>query len=132
MKQMIVRGAQTEIPFSISNHYTTTCEHYHATGSTTRRCRLRSPRKTRSTRVLHALDQGISRMENRSFRKWSEMEPVYGKIRDAYSPASASPKAASRRRTGACAQKTSSAVSANGMPVEVPYMYCSDDEWART
>ena len=75
-----------------------------------------------------ALDQGITRMNNRSFRKWSEMEEWYKQA------STTELKNFNLSRGGFLDNDWDRARDIVGtrrradMPVEVPYMYCSDYE----
>ena len=123
-KQLLVRGVQVEVPVTIAEHYSPTqsmyTDHYHYT-----------------TIPFHfaeggqsfeaQLDQGISRMKSRSFRKWSDMEFHYRKL-DAAIKAYALDRGdfdgdyLTRAR-----ELMKSADPKHETPVEVPYMFCTDN-----
>ncbi len=122
-KRMLVRGAHTEIPlahvehwnpgspfYTDRFHYTTLPFHFANGGQT----------------FEQALNQGISRMSMRGFKKWSELEPQYQRVEAALKQWSLSVGGFQ----GADWERARDIVgtAAAGMPIEVPYMYCSDAE----
>lgn len=126
-RKLLIRGAHTEIPLSIVQHYTPVSSMY-------------TDRFHYTTLPFHfaqegldfeaALDQGIARMNNRSYRKWSEMEVWYKKIEAELKAFNLSGK-----DFDVGALDTSRYIVTNvlknsqgELPVEVPYMFCSDQE----
>lgn len=123
-KVFTVRGAHVEIPLAHVEHYTPVSTFY-------------TDKYHYSTLPFHfadqqpsleaMLEQGIARMKNRSFRKWSEMERHYDRIR-------AELKNYNLSQTGFTendytrARDIINAAGGNTVPVEVPYMFCSDYE----
>ncbi len=129
------RGAQVEIPLAQAQHYSPASSFY-------------TDRFHYTTLPFHfaeknqsfekALDQGISRMSSRSFKKWTEVEAWYKAIdtelkafnlgrRDfntsSYELAPAVVSAVWQKRNAGKPVELQEPV-----PVEVPYMYCSDYE----
>jgi hypothetical protein len=118
---MLIRGAHVEIPFAHVEHYTPVSPFY-------------SDKFHYSTLPFHfadrglpfgqALDQGIARMKSRSFRRWSEMAPVYSKIEGVFKQMQLDATAG-----GSDWNRSRSVIAQVGpVPVEVPYMFCSDEE----
>lgn len=122
-KKMVVRGAHVEIPLANVEHYTPVNLHYtdrfHYTTIPFHFADKNQP-------FEQALDQGISRMRSRSFRKWSEMQPIYDKLAarvKAWTLASEGFSENDYVRARDIVGK-----SVPNMPVEVPYMFCTDSE----
>jgi hypothetical protein len=126
MKQLVIRGAQTEIPLTLATHYTPVSSMYSDRFHyTTLPFHFADKDKIQGS-FSDALNQGISRMNSRSYRKWSELEAVYQKI-------DTEMHAYNLRSGGWGDQDWDTARSiiskvAYGSPVEVPYMYCADGE----
>ncbi|MBI3184011.1 MAG: zinc-dependent metalloprotease [Myxococcales bacterium] len=125
-KPMVVRGAQVELPLAQVEHYTPVSNFYTDRFHYTTLPFHFADRSTLDKGFEAALDEGIKRMHNRSFRKWSEMEAVYGKIENEvhqwnlrFGGWSAPDWEKARDIVGKVARNA---------PVEVPYMYCSDYE----
>lgn len=122
-KQLVVRGAHTEIPLAHVQHYTPVSNFY-----TDRFHYTTLPFHFADTNQTfeQMLDQGVKRMGNRSYRKWSELEALYDKLEKVYFDW--------QRNLGSWNEPDWTAArdivgrTAPGMPVEVPYMYCSDYE----
>jgi hypothetical protein len=128
-KKLLVRGAHVEIPLAHVEHYTPvnnyiTDRFHYTTLPFMFADKVEQPFET-------AMDKGIARMNSRSFRKWSEMEPVYArvasKLKEFHLSQTAfefwTPEHADWTRARDVVQ-----ASAKGDPVEVPYMFCSDYE----
>lgn len=125
MYPLVVRGAHTEIPYAIVKHYTpvsqflTDKQHY-----TT----LPFMFADRGLAFDQAIDQGIQRMNTRAFKKWSEIEPIYKAIDAEYREFIA------RNSEGKSDSQEAQVVVGKvrqqfgDVPVEVPYMFCSDYE----
>ncbi|MBX5483093.1 MAG: hypothetical protein IRZ16_14805 [Myxococcaceae bacterium] len=132
-KPMVIRGAHAEIPLAQVEHWTPASTFY-------------TDRFHYTTLPFHfadkglpfdqALDQGIARMQNRTFRKWSEMKKIYDQIeffRDEYylNGRDLDPDVGGDP-DWVRASKIVGAVAAlqpdHKVPVEVPFMYCSDYE----
>jgi hypothetical protein len=126
-RKLLVRGAHTEIPLSIVQHYTPVSTMY-------------SDRFHYTTLPFHfaeegldfdkALDQGIARMNNRSYRKWSDMQVWYGKLEAELKNFNLSAKSFDVAATDTSRTIVAAVLkNAKGeLPVEVPYMFCSDYE----
>ncbi len=122
-KRLVIRGAHTEIPLAQVEHYTPASPFY-------------TDRFHYTTLPFHfadanqtfekALDQGIARMGTRGYKKWSELEPKYAKIEAALKQWNLSVGGFQ----SADWEKARDVIGASvpGMPMEVPYMYCSDYE----
>ena len=122
-KKLVVRGAHVEIPLANVEHYTPVSSYitdrFHYTT-------LPFMFADKNQSFEAALDQGLKRMSNRSFRKWSEMEPIYARIEKEL-------KNFNLSQGGFLEPDWNKArdvikVSARNMPIEVPYMFCSDYE----
>ncbi|MFO0594099.1 MAG: zinc-dependent metalloprotease [Myxococcaceae bacterium] len=119
-----VRGAQVEIPLAIVEHYTPASNFY-------------TDKYHYSTLPFHfadqqpsfegMLDQGIRRMQNRSFRKWSEMSAHYKRIEEELKNFNLS-ETGLKDNDYARAKTIINAAGGASIPVEVPYMFCSDYE----
>ncbi len=129
-KVFVTRGAHVEIPLAHVEHYTPASnfytDKYHYTTLP-----FHFADQNPSFEVM--LNQGISRMQHRSFRKWSEMTPHYERIEQALKTYNLSQQelADSDRRGLADYARAADIVNAAGgqsIPVEVPYMFCSDYE----
>jgi hypothetical protein len=123
-KVFTARGAHVEIPLAITEHYTPVSSlytdkfHYstlpfhfaEATGSFDER-----------------LNQGIGRMKNRSYRKWSEMQKHYDRLLAEVKAYNLNASGLGERDI----ERSRTVVNAAGgraVPVEVPYMFCTDGE----
>ncbi|MHB8873282.1 MAG: zinc-dependent metalloprotease [Myxococcaceae bacterium] len=122
-KPYIIRGAQVEIPVAHVTHYTPLnsfySDRFHYTTVPFTFADANKP-------FAEALSQGIKRMGNRSFRKWSELEPLYARIETELHNFARSKGDWSRddwKEAGAVMKMVGQKV-----PVEVPYMFCSDEE----
>mgnify|MGYP001021320796 CR=1 FL=1 len=73
------------------------------------------------------IDQGLGRMKNRSFRKWSEMEAHYKRIADERKNYELSQSGLQENDYGR-ARDIINAAGGQSIPVEVPYMFCTDSE----
>ena len=122
-KTMLVRNMRLEIPLAHVEHYTGVSPYitdkFHYTTIPFAFAEKNLP-------FAEALDQGIARMNNRSFRKYSELEPFYEKI-------AAKIKDYTLSESGFLENdwersRTIVGSVARGMPVEVPYMFCTDEE----
>jgi hypothetical protein len=121
LKPMVVRGAHVEIPLAMVEHFTTID-------------RLYSDRFHYTTLPFHfadktlsfeaALDQGVQRIQQRTYRPWSEMKNVYAAIDASLTDYL---RSAYNIFFDLDWQRARSVVApvAAGQPVEVPYMYCS-------
>lgn len=127
-KPLVVRGAHTEIPLAHVEHWTPASTFY-------------SDRFHYTTLPFHfadqglpfeaALDQGIARMENRSFRPWSQMKQVYASIEanlQEYYVNGGYWSDADWDRASEVISAVAATQPNNKVPVEVPFMYCSDYE----
>lgn len=130
-KPMRVRGAHTDIPLAIAEHHTPVSTLY-------------SDRFHYTTLPFHfadknqsferALDQGIDRMRNRSYRKWSELESMYRSIEFSMKESNLNQDnnliLRMYDRSPEDYERAAKIVefASRGKPVEVPYMYCSDYE----
>jgi hypothetical protein len=130
-KPMHVRGAHTEIPLAHVQHYTPYSTFY-------------SDRFHYTTLPFHfadknqpfekALDQGIARIKNRSYRKYSELANTYKAIEVALHESNLRQDhnliLRMYDRSPEDYKRAASIVefAAKGKPVEVPYLYCSDRE----
>lgn len=123
-KVFTVRGAHVELPLAQVEHYTPaslfyTDKYHYST--------LPFHFADQGSTFAGMLDQGISRMQKRSFRPWREMEAHYAKI-------AAQLKDYNLSQTGLQENDYTRArdiVNASGgpaVPVEVPYMFCTDSE----
>ena len=122
-----VRGAHTLFPLAQVTHYTPVTElvsdrfHY-----TTLPLMFADADRTD---LVDATEQGLVRMRQRSFKKWSEIEPVYKAIDTAYRDFNAKYRGAFYSDKETAAQVLAPVFQSYGViPVEVPYMYCSDYE----
>lgn len=128
-KVLTIRGAFQELPYRTLTHYTpvssyiTDVFHY-----TTLPFMFADPigNMSNSGDFQRALDQGITRMNSRSLRKWSEMKPMYDAMAEALHTYQLSEGGFNKSDWEVAPQIVKAA--ARGMPVEVPYMYCSDYE----
>ncbi|MFZ5441493.1 MAG: zinc-dependent metalloprotease [Myxococcota bacterium] len=119
-----VRGAHVEIPLAHVEHYTPASNFY-------------TDKYHYSTLPFHfadqgasfeaMLDQGIARMKNRSFRKWSEMEGYYKRIEEQLKLFNLSSEGV-LGDDYVRAKTIINNAGGNTIPVEVPYMFCSDYE----
>ncbi|MDP3576095.1 MAG: zinc-dependent metalloprotease [Archangium sp.] len=123
-KVFTVRGAQVEIPLAHVEHYTPASsfytDKYHYTT-------LPFHFADQQPSFEGMLDQGISRMKNRSFRKWSEMSVHYKRIEEELKRFNLSQSGLSENDYARARDIINAAGGAN-VPVEVPYMFCSDYE----
>lgn len=123
-KTFTVRGAHVEIPLAQVEHYTPVStfygDKYHYT---TLPLHFADPQGT----LEAMLDQGIERLQSRSFRKWSELVPHYQRLATALDAYTLS-------QTGLYESDFERArdivVAAGGaeIPVEVPYLFCTDGD----
>jgi hypothetical protein len=122
-KKLVVRGAHVEIPMANVEHYTPVSsfitDRFHYTTLPFMFADKNQPFEA-------ALDQGLKRMQNRSFRKWSEMEPIYAKIEKELKNFNLSSGGFLEPDWNKARDVIK--VSARNMPIEVPYMFCSDYE----
>ncbi len=122
-KPLTVRGAHVEIPFTHVTHYNTVSKTY-------------SDRFHYTTLPFHfsdkalpfdqGLEQGIERMQSRSYRKWSEMAPIYEAIEKKWVQYQLDFDTLSTDAYDEAQEVVKDIVA--GKPVEVPYMFCSDGE----
>lgn len=120
-----MRGAHVEIPLAQVEHYTPASIFY-------------TDKYHYSTLPFHfadqgssfeaMLDQGITRMQNRSFRKWSEMSVVYDRIESALKDYNLSQDGLAENDYARARLIIAKARTGGPVPVEVPYMFCSDYE----
>ncbi|MCA2980031.1 MAG: zinc-dependent metalloprotease, partial [Myxococcaceae bacterium] len=123
-KVFTARGAHVEIPLAITEHYTPVSSLY-------------SDKFHYSTLPFHfaeatgsfddRLNQGIARMRNRSYRKWSEMQGHYDRLLAEVKAYNLNASGLGQRTI----ERSRIVVNAAGgalVPVEVPYMFCSDGE----
>lgn len=123
-KVFTARGAHVEIPLAITEHYTPASNLY-------------TDKYHYSTLPFHfadasgsfedRLNQGLSRMKSRSYRKWSEMQKVYDRLNQEVKNYVLDAKGLGERDI----ERSRTVVNAAGgkdVPVEVPYMFCSDYE----
>jgi hypothetical protein len=123
-KVFTARGAHVEIPLAIAEHYTPVSplytDKYHYTTLPFHFAEATGSFEDR-------LNQGIARMQNRSFRKWSEMQKVYDRLAQEVKSYNLDAKGLGERDV----ERSRTVVNAAGgreVPVEVPYMFCTDDE----
>lgn len=123
-KVFTVRGAQVEIPLAHVEHYTPASnfytDKYHYTT-------LPFHFADQQPSFTAMLDQGITRMKNRSFRKWSEMAVHYKRIEEELKAYNLSEGGLGENDYSRARDIINAAGGAN-IPVEVPYMFCSDYE----
>lgn len=123
-KVFTVRGAQVEIPLAQVEHYTPASnfytDKYHYTT-------LPFHFADQQPSFEAMLDQGIARMNNRSFRKWSEMALHYQRIEEELKAFNLSQQGL-RDNDFVRARDIVNAAGGRNIPVEVPYMFCSDYE----
>lgn len=123
-KVFTVRGAQVEIPLAHVEHYTPASifytDKYHYTT-------LPFHFADQQPSFEAMLDQGIGRMKNRSFRKWSEMAVHYKRIEEELKKFNLSQSGLSENDYVRARDIVNAAGGAN-IPVEVPFMFCSDYE----
>jgi hypothetical protein len=123
-KVFTVRGAQVEIPLAQVEHYTPASnfytDKYHYTT-------LPFHFADQQPSFEAMLDQGIARMNNRSFRKWSEMALHYQRIEEELKSFNLSQQGL-RDNDFVRARDIVNAAGGRNIPVEVPYMFCSDYE----
>ncbi len=122
-KKLSVRGAHVEIPLANVEHYTPVnsfiTDRFHYTT-------LPFMFADKNQEFEAGLTQGLKRMSNRSFRKWSEMEPVYARIEKEIKNFNLSSGGFSEPDWNRARDIIK--VSARNAPIEVPYMFCSDYE----
>jgi Met-zincin len=124
-KSMVVRGAHTEIPLAQVEHYTPVSTFYSDRFHYTTLPFHFADKELIASDFQAALDQGVQRMGNRSFRKWSEMQPVYDRIAaelKKYNLDLGNWSEPDWTRARDIIRKV------GPVPVEVPYMFCSDYE----
>jgi hypothetical protein len=124
-KQYTVRGAHVELAYSNLTHWTPASTYY-------------SDRFHYTTLPFHfadkglafdaAVDQGLKRMQNRGFKKWSEMKVVYDDVESKMNEWFKAGGYYDTEHNWQEAQQVIGNSKARGAPVEVPYMYCSDYE----
>lgn len=119
-----VRGAHVELPLAQVEHYTPASnfytDKYHYTT-------LPFHFADQQPSFTGMLDQGIRRMQNRSFRKWSEMAAVYKRVEEELKSFNLSQDGL-RENDYARARDIINKAGGSSIPVEVPYMFCSDYE----
>lgn len=123
-KVFTARGAHVELPLAQVEHYTPASQFY-------------TDKYHYATLPFHfadqgatfegMLDQGIARMKNRSFRKWSDMEAHYTKIAASLKNYNLS-QSGLQQNDYTRARDIINAAGGAGVPVEVPYMFCTDSE----
>ncbi len=123
-KTFTVRGAHVELPLAHVEHYTPvsnfyTDKYHYAT--------LPFHFADQNASFEAMLDQGVSRMNNRSFRRWSEMELHYANVERALKDFILS-SGGLLETDYARARDIVNAAGGRSIPVEVPYMFCSDYE----
>ncbi|HYX90055.1 MAG TPA: zinc-dependent metalloprotease [Myxococcaceae bacterium] len=126
LKRLTVRGAHVEIPLAMVEHLTPIdrlyTDKFHYT-TLPFQFADKSFFQAKDFPFGEALEQGVRRMQARSYRPWSEMKPIYDAV-------DASLAEYRRNATGVYdldwdrARRVVAPVAA-GKPVEVPYMYCS-------
>ena len=123
-KVFTVRGAQVEIPLAHVEHYTPASnfytDKYHYTT-------LPFHFADQNPSFETMLNQGISRMKNRSFRKWSEMAVHYKRIEEELKSYTLSEGGLGQNNFSR-ARDIVNAAGGAAIPVEVPFMFCSDYE----
>ncbi len=126
-KTMMVRNARVELPLLQVEHYTPVntyiTDKFHYTTVPFMFAEKNQPFEA-------AMEQGIQRLNSRSFRKWSEMKKYYDNIRSELKDYQLSVKwldNASYRPDWERAREIVGRVG-RGMPVEVPFWFCSDSE----
>ncbi|MBK7863780.1 MAG: zinc-dependent metalloprotease [Archangiaceae bacterium] len=122
-KTMLVRNARLEFPLMMAEHYTPVntmiTDKFHYTT-------LPFMMADKNLPFEAALDQGISRLGDRSFRKWSEMKAWYERIASEIKDYNLSQRGFNNNDWERARDIVG--VVGRGMPVEVPYWFCSDSE----
>jgi len=123
-KVFTARGAHVEIPLSIAEHYTPVSslytDKYHYTTLPFHFAEANGSFEDR-------LNQGINRMKTRSYRKWSDMQKVYDRLAAEVKNYALNASGLGQRDI----ERSRTVVNAAGgklVPVEVPYMMCTDGE----
>lgn len=123
-KVFTARGAHVEMPLQIAEHYTPVTslytDKYHYT---TLPFHFAEAGGTFEAR----LDQGIKRMQTRSYKKWSDMQKVYDRLAQEVKNYNLNASGLGQRDI----ERSRIVVNAAGgkdVPVEVPYMMCTDGE----
>ncbi len=123
-KVFTARGAHVEMPLAITEHYTAASpmytDKYHYTTLPFHFAEATGSFEDR-------LNQGIHRMQSRSYRKWSEMQKHYDRLNVEVKNYLLDAKGLGERDI----ERSRTVVNAAGgkdVPVEVPYMFCSDYE----
>jgi len=126
-KTMMVRNARVEFPLLQVEHYTPVntyiTDKFHYTTVPFMMAEKNLPFEA-------AIDQGIQRLNSRSFRKWSEMKKYYDNIRSELKDYQLSVKWIENGGLRSDWERAREIVGrvGRGMPVEVPYWFCSDSE----
>lgn len=131
-KVFTVRGAHTELPLATLEHYTPVSNYYtDKFHYTTLPFHFADP----NPNFAAALDQGIARMKDRSFRKWSEMQKYYDALAVALKDYNLSARYFEEdeyTKSKVVLKLAEPLFTEKGlnrrMPVEVPYNFCSDSE----
>lgn len=123
-KVFTARGAHVEMPLAMTEHYTPASslysDKYHYTTLPFHFAEANGSFEER-------LDQGIRRMSTRSYRKWSEMQKVYDRLNQEVKNYVLNASGLGERDI----ERSRTVVNAAGgklVPVEVPYMFCTDSE----
>jgi hypothetical protein len=123
-KVFTARGAHVEMPLAIAEHYTPVSnlytDKYHYTTLPFHFAEANGSFEDR-------LNQGINRMKTRSYRKWSEMQKVYDRLAQEVKNYNLNASGLGQRDI----ERSRTVVNAAGgklVPVEVPYMMCTDGE----
>lgn len=128
-KYMVVRGAHTEIPLAQLEHYTPVSTFYSDRFHYTTLPFHFADKELIASDFQGALDQGVQRMSNRSFRKWSEMQKYYDRIAVELKTYNLNQEGGPNGWYVADWERSRDIIRKVGpVPVEVPYMFCSDYE----
>ncbi|MCI0569882.1 MAG: hypothetical protein L0Y66_03955, partial [Myxococcaceae bacterium] len=124
-----LRGAHVQIPFAHVTH-STSYHPFYTDRFHYSMLPLHFADGTLAQRPLsEGIEQGIQRMGKRGYRKWSEMKPYYDAIRAELKSVGVNDAIVTYYDPVLPDRVVSKAAPA-GMPVEVPYMFCTDSEVA--
>lgn len=118
-----VRGAHVEMPLTHVEHFTPYStmytDRFHYTTLPFHFAEKGQP-------FEQALDQGVARMHDRGFRRYSDLKPYYEAIQAELKKYNLDAREYYNDDFGKSREIIKNIAA--GMPVEVPYMYCSDGE----
>ncbi|MBX7098969.1 MAG: zinc-dependent metalloprotease [Myxococcaceae bacterium] len=126
-KRFVIRGAHTELPVNQVEHYTpvntyVSDKHHYTT--------MPFMFADKNQEFDKALDQGLTRMKTRSYRKWSEIQAIEDRIAQQIKTWTLSSQGFDRndyQRSQDILAPVVAELKAP-IPVEVPYMFCTDSE----